>query len=539
MAAQTGWRKAVGRRFDIHEAIATAAPYSASVLAYGSDFLYHQGFLCYRMGHEIRLLDVHGSGRQERVLDLYNLLPRLGSYPAGLDVAERVTLLHYNDGILAFRVEGLVGHEDTLLVIDMEPRTDQTRRRRLLLQKLVPARAPLFVRHNRSYIWYGAFTAARASDGVWSVCGVDFATFQEVEFALDRVVDDDLGQSLCFGMFQDHLYAVSTQTASGDGERFSSFYHWFCHAPRQKGRQWNGRIWRREHREGPINEMWTDLSIRIDETTGRPVILECRREWRDGKSENHRTNYIEGLPTPEEASAWAEDDPMDLAGNDRPYDQRPEKRLRRDYHAEYEPAQEPTQRQEFIAARTKHHSYHLAASTFIDLVNDPVPQADGVRPRDRLRLRTVSRKRKCPVDEEGSEGPPGMLFRPTQFEDERPVEGSEERFVARGVHLWPAEDAPSALQRILCPDARAGAVRAIADERSLIYSVSCAGFPEGHCALVLISFDPGIHFPTMTSLSAMEIDRGSIVPVGVPRSGSLVQEMRPLYEAVGGGYWLR
>lgn len=540
MAAQAGWHKAVGRRFDIHEAVATAAPYSVSVLAYGADFLYHQGVLCYRMGHEIRLLDVHGGGRQERVLDLYALLPRLKSRPAGLDDAERVTLLHYNDGILAFRVQGPVGQPDTLLVIDMDLRTDQTRRRRLLLQKAVPARVPLFVRHSRSYVWYGTFTGVSGSDGVWSVCGLDFATFQEIEFPLDRVVDDDIGQTLCFEMFQEHLYAVSTQVASGDDERFSSFYHWVCHAPRQKGRKWNGRLWRREYREGPIHEMWTDLSIRTDETTGRPVILECRREWRDGKSENHRTNYIEALPTPEEAPAWAEDDLMELTGNRQPYDQRPEKRLRRNYHAEYEHTDDHTERQEFIAARTKHHSYHLAASTFMDLVNDP---ADGMRPRDRLRLRTVSRKRKCPVDEEGSEGPPGLLFRPTQFEDDHSVEGSEERFVARGVHLWPAENAPAELQRILCPDARAGSVRAISDERSLVYSVSCAGLPEGHSALVLISFDPGIRFPMLTSLSAMEIDRESIVPAGAPRpttsGSSLVQETRPLYEAVGRGYWLR
>lgn len=545
LAARTGWRKAVGHRFDIHEAVATAAPYSVSVLAYGADFLYHQGFLCYRVGHEIRLLDVHGGGRQERVLNLYTVLPRLESGPAGLDAAERVTLLRYSDGIVAFRVEGLVGQDDTLLAIDMDRRPDQIRRRRLLLQKSVPANAPIFVRHSRSYIWYGTFTAVHGSDGVWSVCGLDFATFKEIEFPLDRVVDGDLGQTLCFEMVQEHLYAVSTQVASDDDERFSSFYHWFCHAPRRKGRKWNGRLWRREHREGPINEMWTDLSIRTDETTGRPVILECRREWRDGKSENHRTNYIEALPTPDEAPAWADDDLNDLTGNRQPYDQRPEKRLRRNYHAEYEHTHDHTQRLEFIAARTKHRSYHLAAATFIDLVNDPAPQADGVRSRDRLRLRTVSRKRKCPLDEEGSEGPPGMLFRPTQFEDGRPVDGSEERFVARGVRMWPADDAPSELQHVLCPDSRASSVRAVSDERSLIYSVSCAGLPQGHHALILISFDPTIRFPTLPSPSILKtpIGQDRLFPVEVPLPTSpgcsLVQEAQPLYQAIGRGYWLR
>lgn len=546
MAAQAGYRKAVGHRFDIHEAVATAAPYSVSVLAYGADFLYHQGCLCYRVGHEIRLLDVHGGGRQERVLNLHAVIPRLESGPVGLDVAERVRLLHYSDGIVVFRVQGIGAHDDTLLAIDMDRRPDHTRRRRLLLQKSVPPDAPIFVRHNRSYIWYGTFTAAHGSDGVWSVCGLDFATFEEIEFPLDRVVDGDLGQTLCFEMYQEHLYAVSTQIASGDDERFSSFYHWFCHAPRQKGRQWNGLLWRREHREGPINEMWTDLSIRTDETTGRPVILECRREWRDGKSENHRTNYIESLPTPEEALAWPDDDPNDLSGNRLSYDQRPEKRPRRNYHAEYEPTHDPTQRREFIAARTKHRSYHLAAATFVDLVNDPTPHADGVRSRDRLRLRTVSRKRKCAIDEDGIDGPRGSLYRPRQFDaDGRPIEGSEERFISRGVHLWPAEDSPSELHHLLCPDARVSSVHAISDERSLIYSVSCPGLPRDHQALVLISFDPAIRFPTFTSLRTWKGPDvpGNMFPVEaeIPRlpSSSLVREAQPLYQAIGRGYWLR
>lgn len=77
-----------------------------------------------------------------------------------------------------------------------------------------------------------------------------------------------------------------------------SIIDWFCYPPRQKKQKWSGRIWRRDHREGPINEMWTDLAIRFDETTGRPVIVECRREWADGNSENHQTVYLEAYRHP-------------------------------------------------------------------------------------------------------------------------------------------------------------------------------------------------------------------------------------------------
>ncbi|KAJ5111571.1 hypothetical protein N7532_002106 [Penicillium argentinense] len=548
LRAQAGYRKAVGHRFDINEAIATADPYSVCVLAFGADFLYEQGFLCYRVGHEIRLLNVHGVDEYERVLNLYDVLPHLeGS--SHLDAAERVTLVHYHDGVLVLRVASSHdGFTDTLLVLDMQPHPRPTtgRRGRLLLQAAVPATVPIFVRNNRSYIWYGTFTALDDSNGVWAVSGVDLLTLQTINFSLDGVVEGDVGQTVAFEMYEACLYVVSTQATSGDDERYSSFYHCACYAPRNKGQKWNGRLWRREHREGPINEMWTDLSIRMDETTGRPVILECRREWRQGKSENHRTNYIEPLPTPEEAFGerngetpprWVNEvKDLNPGDNRQTYNERPEKRLRRYYHPEYEDTHDQNTRQEFIAVRTKHRSYHLSAATFVDLVNDP--QADGLRSRDRLRLRTVSRKRKCPLDEEG------MLLKPTQADaDGRPVEGSEEQFVSRGVRLWPPKDSPSELTQLLCPDTRLGAIRAVSDERSLIYSVSSPGLSHNDRALILISFDPKIRFPDFPSLRTMKAaTTGQMFPVEVPRpesSNFLIRKSEPLYKAIRRGYWVR
>jgi hypothetical protein len=41
----------------------------------------------------------------------------------------------------------------------------------------LPASAPIFVRHCGTYIWYGTFTAADGSDGVWSITGVDLQSF--------------------------------------------------------------------------------------------------------------------------------------------------------------------------------------------------------------------------------------------------------------------------------------------------------------------------------------------------------------------------
>jgi hypothetical protein len=569
LAAQSGYRKAVGHRFDIHEAIATASPYAVAMLAYAVDFVYHQGVLCYRVGHEIRLLNVHRGARQEQVLNLYEVIPRLytGLQEEVLDPAARVNLLHYSNGIVVFRLEGIGAQTDSLVAIDMAPR--QSRRKRLLFHKPIPSSGPIVVRHSRSYLWYGVFVEALGSQGAWLCRGVDLATDETIEFHLEQVVGGELGQTICFEIYQDHLYTISTQVTSEDDERFSSFYHWSCYAPRNKSRKWSGRLWRREHREGPINEMWTDLSIRKDETTGRPTILECRREWPNGKSENHRTTYIEPLPTPTELqavhpegdpkspSSWSDDSDNEDAGPskdpviDQTYDHRPEKRLRRNYHPEHELSDDPNERQEFIHAYTKHHSYDLASSTFIDLVNDPTPQAAGVRVQDRLRLRTVSRKRKCPIDEEGITGDPGLLF-PVQLDpNDLPIQGSEERFVSRGVHLWPSEETPAELHHLLCPDQRSGVVTALADERSLIYSISCPGLPSQHKALILISFDPALHLPTLRPLSSLGTtgsdsatgERDGVYPVAVPTprasSGGLIREADALYRVINRGYWLR
>ncbi|KAJ5687031.1 hypothetical protein N7536_009650 [Penicillium majusculum] len=556
LVAQSGFRKAVGHRLAIHEAVAMADPYSVACVGYGAEFLYNQGYLCYRSDHWIRLLYMHGAAFRERVMDLREVIPQLlETGPVEPGVEDRVTLLSYCDDILVFRVADISATEDALLVVNMAWRQTHQDKRRFLLYAEIPASAPVFVRHCGSYIWYGTFTAADGSDGVWSITGMDLESEESIEFPLDRVVDGDLGQTLCFEIHDEHLYAVSTQVAADDDEVHSSFYHWFCHAPRADGRKWNGRLWRREHQEGPINEMWTDLSIRKDETTGRPVILECRREWRDGKSENHRTYYTQRLPTPEEALAplsggtfetpsWVSVD--DDLENDHPYDERPAKRLRRYYHAEYESGS--TKRHEFIAARTKHRGYHLGASTFVDIVNDPV--GDNLRSRDRIRLRTVSRKRKCPIDEEGIEGPPNRLFQPTQMDQYGfPVEGSEERFECRGVRMWPPDDAPPALQSLLCPGPRTGSVKSIADERSIIYSIDAPGLPPNQQALILISFDP--HFripvtgplPTPTCLPEYQAPGELFPPTLKPPppyfpSNNLVEEAPPFYLGIKRGYYM-
>lgn len=267
--------------------------------------------------------------------------------------------------------------------------------------------------------------------------------------------------------------------------------------------------------------MWADLSIQVDEK-GRPVILECRREWLDGGSENHRTYYTTPLPTPDEALAMHSTEgtthQSGLAVSDDEYSQSSEKRLARVCHAEHDISDPLDQRFDFIPGYTRHSSYHLAAAAYVDLVDDPKLQADEVRSQHCLRLRTKSRQRSYAVDERGVE-----------------------HFDSR-VFLWPSEDAPSELRALLCPDSSTSLVRAVCDERSLIYSTSAEGLPLHHHVLILINFDPMIRFPCLASLRKQETSTKPTPDVlDAPQPGlhfphPLVQNAKAFHLAIRQGY---
>ncbi|CAI7675254.1 unnamed protein product [Penicillium manginii] len=151
----TGYHYAISHYYDINETVATASPYLISILAYGTDFLYQQGTLCYCTGHELRLLDVHRTGQAERVVNFYSVLLRLVPSLKSHNLTISVKLVHYCDDVLAFRVlknTNIEGSTDFLFAMDVTYRHGTSRRKRLLLRAEVPTGAPIFVRGDRSCI---------------------------------------------------------------------------------------------------------------------------------------------------------------------------------------------------------------------------------------------------------------------------------------------------------------------------------------------------------------------------------------------------
>lgn len=566
------------------------------MIGHASTFLYDAGSLCYVHDDDIRVLHLHGAARTEQVMNISNVVARLLPQHVPGSMPIRLSLLHYSEGILAFLVELAEGPEAWLLAIDMRQRPESPRNGRLRLRTQLSSTRRLFVRHNRDHLYYGTHSSLGYHGyPLWAIHCVDLKSghhLTEKPVELEHFAGNEIGQTACFGLHHNHLYAVSTQVHFEEEEEvdWTSFYVWVCLSPGPNTRRAiPNRTWRRQHREGPINDTWTDLSLRHDEATDRLMILECRREWHDGGSENSRTYYMQGLPSPDEICASSDvggltatdtqppaSEPLAkaLSPSSKPNYERPKKRLRRHYHSEYQLGSDSSHRQDYILAKTKYRAYNLSSSAFVDLVNDPRPGNTTTNnlPHDRLRLRTVSRKRKSPIDEAGEEGPPGLLFKPDLHDNTgRPIEHSEERFTSRGVHLWPPNNAPPELDRLLCPSARAGRVQAMTDERSLVYSVNHDSLSDGKQALICINFDPTIRFqglahfhqytPSFNNINSpvqdhasvamgieqpfgngpsrerhsMAIVRTTATNVGMPS----VREEDAMYTRINQGYWLR
>lgn len=533
----------------------------------------------------------------EQVVDISHLFSRNFCNPPARHSSVSISLVNFSSGILAFLTHPPDRGDSWLFAVNVQTKRPQSpRQSRLRFLTRLQSTNRLFVRNDESYLYYGVHSSV-GNDGYhkWDIMGFDLTAsparpLTEKPWSLNEFAGYEIGQTACFEVHCGCLYAVTNLVGFVLQEiDWTSFYMWACLSPTRTppGQLVElKKIWRRQHREGPLNDSWTDISLRKEEATGRLLILECRREWRNGGSTSCRTYYKSPLPSPDEffepaplkdvlssstssccsspsvqaAQTRLPDEPLahTVSTADKPNYAPPKKRARRDYHSEYDEGTDTRQRHDFILAKTRFRTYNLLSSTFVDLVNDPDLQPAGLRiPRDRLRLRMVSRKRRCPIDTAGEEGQPGSLFRP---EPDFPnsidnagkggksepgmVEHSEERFVSRGVRFWPPDDAPSELYDLLGLTHKATAVFAAADERTFVYMIGPASGAAGaaedadqanadntrkthHRAIVCITFDPlirlaagmkrltelGLGAVAVTAEDAVSNKRGKLAPV--------------------------
>jgi hypothetical protein len=507
-------RQALERVQSIRQSVACAKPYSAALLAYGEVFAYSEGVLSYVDGQLVRVVDIHGASKVEEVIDVSAISQNLACVST-LDPAlllssndTQIINLSYSEGVLVCVCESEISQESWLLVIDLGTSFSTTIKRRRYFKHPLNCSTKLFIRHNRSYLYYGTHSALR-SDGhhEWLMTGLDLENgglITHKPFQLADFVGSDIGSTACFEIHDDFLFAVSNQTSFEVEEvDWTSYYHCvkiLLGDPKPDLEA--HRIWQRQHGEGPINDSWTDLSLQKDGQTDELLIVECRKEWLGGGSANIRTYYTQPLrfnTDDEEVMQMCNfpvNDPLTktLDENSKPHFSEPRKRIRKHYHHEYEQNRlDPhyTAPKDFILAKTKFRAYNLSAMSFLDLVSDPAPIPGSLRTRDRMRLRIASRRQKSPLERD-PDNPGHMLLRRTELDEKGdPLEGSEHDFHPTEVHLWPPDDAPTKIYDVLYPGGRLEIIEAIADDRSIIYMTNSPNPANGRGrAVVMINFDP-------------------------------------------------
>jgi hypothetical protein len=538
----------------MQQAVAMAEPYSVAVLSYAATFIYRDGVLSYFIGDEIRVLNVHRADSTEQVVDVHNMLRRIIPTYRQQEAADRsaqITFLHYSSGVLAFLVEIDGDAHAWLILLDVTPGCS----RRLRFIRRLECTRRLFVRHNGIHLFYGVHSFVDASgELLWAIQWVDLTKntkANESPTVLDKLAGTEIGHNVCFEIFDNHLYAVSnTIDSEEEALNWRSYYEWVRIPPAFNRRRVRmQRIWRRDHLEGPINDTWTEMSLRMDEATGRPMILECRREWREGRSDHVRTYYAEPLPpdseltttgaikgeaehaepdvTQEPSSSSFSTYPLLLGGTGpsnitlpaplplngpSAEDLARHKRIGKHVHSEYTGG--CCTRREFILAKTKYRTYNFSAHAFVDLVNDPEPNNRVGAATDRLRLRVNSRKRKCTLPDDHQVSKRSKL-------DSIPASStvaSEKDDESDSVRLWPPDNADEDLIKLLCPTRQATNIHAISDERSLVYSVG-TDEPQKQ-AIILISFDPQIRLPCMHSRNqGVTNNTSASAPVGISLLG--------------------
>ncbi|EGD97892.1 hypothetical protein TESG_05395 [Trichophyton tonsurans CBS 112818] len=524
-------REALGRVYDIREAIASAQPYSASLIALGDEFLFHQGVVCYIGDGQIRTLDVLKAAEYEEVVDLKDVLDSYPLVSNGRPYSKfKYKLLCYCDGMVALLCHPGARDSPWLLAMDMRLNYSTARKpHRVRFCRPLTSTRNLFVRLNRSFMYFGTHSGrGRHGHREWILEGFSFVTGSDTSLEsiqLENFVGSEIGSTVCFEIKDGYFYAVSNQTSFEDEEIDWTSYYICVRFPliNPVDVKWQ-RIWRRQHREGPINDNWTKLSLVVDPTTRQLTIVECRHEWENSGSENFRIHYSQpldcfdtvdgncrtefsfpksGLPKYLPVRSLPDDQlAKTLDPFSRPNYEPPKKRHKRFYHLEYTPeeAQSPNRR-DFTLSNTKFHGYNLMASAFMDLVNDPPPPVKPFStPPDRLRLRIGARKRQFQQYEMDDKGSSATMY-PRSVIDISGYSASktEEGYQSRGIKMWPPNDAPPELLKLLSPTPKSGKVIAAADERFMVYSTD-AGMEDETKALILISFDPSFGLKHMKSL---------------------------------------
>ncbi|KAK5987492.1 hypothetical protein PT974_11622 [Cladobotryum mycophilum] len=512
-ACGTGdYARALRRFVKRRNAVQTANPFQVLQISNANHFIFTHGAICYTTGQDdLRVLHLQnptlrGPVFQEIVIDIHKLLS-ISIFPTR-ELGDRQSYtfrpLHHADGILSclfsYRDGGML--RNFLIVCSLhenlqmdsqddfqddlkEKPQEGSEKARVIAYRRLPSTRGLFVRNNGKYLYYGA-RSEPAEDGTkrWVIRGLDLehGNWLPRRLILKDFIGAEIGSTICFEIFEDYFYGVSNREMVDPGESVENSFYYAFRFRLEDFKKTETKItqrivmWRRQTREGPIDDRWNTLGLSRDEQSGNLFIIETRNEMLSAVSQSLRTCYRMELVFPLQPL----DDQNDSDdSDDEDFWDETTHEMRSQHIMHY--GDEGTSAITLALNRTPVRCYNATCQAFVDLVDDP-PSSEAMTRRLRLRVRPrVS-------------GPQSNVTESARNTDY--IHNLLSRNRDHEVHFWPEPSQPrsDSLYQVLNPQDQFDEVDSVMDERFLIYSPKLFNNTNEPRPLVLVSFDPGLHF---------------------------------------------
>ena len=518
------WREATANAARVRSAFANGKPYSAIIVGLGSSFTYHEGILCYVSKNQLRALHLY-EAITETVLDIPNLGNEYGDRKIQIVSSTMKNLIiTYRDS--QFQTSNLLSY--LALDLDLAGSFNQVVKQ---FHTKIPYNSHSFIRQTESGAVYGYLSQSLNRWHGHRQWIFEYWRFSNLGDYKKRTLPtlqthpgNDISSSVVFEIFDDKFYVISSQDSlTSEDSNPVSHYYVSCYPlsaeESQAPKSW--KLWRRLHRAGPLDDNWTNLRLCRDESTGRLVIAETRKEWSAKLRNFKRTHYTQDLlkeadygevdsrnseeePGGSLISREIDDEyctpPPDVIETakielerllSRRVQQIAKEPTGKTWHSEYLGDSPPAGYREYLSSRVRYSAYNKSSAAYLDLVIDE-------ELANSPRVRIQSRKKK-PLP---TESRPLTALTCADRQHTEGV-GEEECYMDVATKLWPASNAPQQLLGMLNPTSQTSNVRyrAVSDERCLIYMAESPS--EGSVKsqpIILISFDPSIRFEGLPQL---------------------------------------
>lgn len=475
-------------------------------------FIYANGAVCYTTKrtspvhqHHLRILNLKGPSAREVSIDVLKLIEASAVSDFEESRPYHFRPLYYAHGIIScfFDQRKSPGTGRWLIIYSLKDN-------RILSSYHLRSSSNIFVRNNETYLYYGSRSELVEGKRRWSIRRFDLqkSSWLPRKSILRDLVGSDIGSTICFELFGDHLYGVSSQEATEmeDVEWGSpksppnSFYYAFQLTlgdhPTIKDLP-RCALWRRGATDGPIDDRWNQLQLGQDEKTGQLSIFETRKEWLTSWS--RRSCYRKQLFWPSSLEN-TDEHPEGKSYNGWNITPPKEMELGNSVHRGDNGFCAST----FDFRNSPVRSYNPSCQAFVDIVSTTTASSPTAK---RLRLRVRSRPHEsCPTLDSSCQS----ASSPNGVADA--VKDPEEQHV----RLWPVDhmqqDGHRSTSReqlwnqyvdeLLNPKAYFDDIDSAMDESVIVYSPKSLYPPDEPRSIVLVSFDPSLHFEGLCHASS-------------------------------------